>query len=54
VAAVNALALAFWRGIFAPTPADFVANPQVDPVLERGAIWWKDSVTAGPATPRVA
>ncbi len=28
--------LAFWRGIFAPTPADFVANPQVDPVLERG------------------
>ena len=28
--------LAFWRGIFAPTPSDFVANPQVDPVLERG------------------
>ncbi len=27
--------LAFWRGIFA-TPSDFVANPQVDPVLERG------------------
>ncbi len=28
--------LAFWRGIFAPTPSDFVANPQVDLVLERG------------------
>ncbi|MDW3283589.1 cytochrome c, partial [Escherichia coli] len=28
--------LAFWRGIFAPTPSDFVVNPQVDPVLERG------------------
>lgn len=28
--------LAIWRGIFAPTPQDFVINAKTDPVLERG------------------
>ena len=42
--------LAFWRGIFAPTPSDFVVNPQVDPVLSAAAIWWK-AATAAPVIP---
>lgn len=28
--------LSIWRGIFAPAPADFVADANVDPVIERG------------------
>lgn len=28
--------LSIWRGMFAPTPADFVADAKADPVIERG------------------
>ncbi len=36
MAAVDALAAGVLARHLRPTPSDFVANPQVDPVLERG------------------
>ena len=54
MAAVDALAAEHLRGMFAPSPADFVADAKADPVIERGRYLVEGLATAALAIPRAA
>ena len=43
--------LSIWRGMFAPSPADFVADAKADPVIERGRYLVEGLATAALAIP---
>ncbi|OQV66111.1 hypothetical protein AK51_12170 [Serratia nematodiphila DZ0503SBS1] len=46
--------LSIWRGMFAPSPADFVADAKADPVIERGRYLVEGLGHCGVAIPRAA